>query len=59
MSGYSVFPVEGLPELCEDDDLAALITERVELEDGDVVVVSQKAVSKVEGARHRGATDIQ
>ena len=49
MSGYSVFPVEGLPELREDDDLAALITERVELEDGDVVVVSQKAVSKIEG----------
>jgi len=44
-----IFPVEGVPEIREGDDLAALITERVELEDGDVLVVSQKAVSKVEG----------
>jgi coenzyme F420-0:L-glutamate ligase / coenzyme F420-1:gamma-L-glutamate ligase len=49
VSGYSVFPVTGIPELREGDDLAALILERVELEDGDVVVVAQKAVSKVEG----------
>jgi coenzyme F420-0:L-glutamate ligase / coenzyme F420-1:gamma-L-glutamate ligase len=49
VSGFSVAPVEGLPELAEGDDLAALIAERTELEDGDVVVVAQKAVSKVEG----------
>jgi coenzyme F420-0:L-glutamate ligase/coenzyme F420-1:gamma-L-glutamate ligase len=49
LSGFSVAPVEGLPELREGDDLAALIAERVELLDGDVVVVAQKAVSKVEG----------
>jgi coenzyme F420-0:L-glutamate ligase/coenzyme F420-1:gamma-L-glutamate ligase len=47
--GFSVAPVEGLPELREGDDLAALIAERMELSDGDVVVVAQKAVSKVEG----------
>ena len=47
--GFSVTPVEGLPELREGDDLAVLIAERTELEDGDVVVVAQKAVSKVEG----------
>jgi coenzyme F420-0:L-glutamate ligase/coenzyme F420-1:gamma-L-glutamate ligase len=47
--GFSVTPVEGLPELREGDDLAALIAELVELADGDVVVVAQKAVSKVEG----------
>jgi coenzyme F420-0:L-glutamate ligase/coenzyme F420-1:gamma-L-glutamate ligase len=47
--GFTVTPVEGLPELREGDDLAALIVERTELEDGDVVVVAQKAVSKVEG----------
>jgi coenzyme F420-0:L-glutamate ligase / coenzyme F420-1:gamma-L-glutamate ligase len=45
----SVYPVEGLPELGEGDDLAALIAERTTLEDGDVVVIAQKAVSKVEG----------
>ncbi|MGZ4339654.1 MAG: coenzyme F420-0:L-glutamate ligase [Gaiellaceae bacterium] len=47
--GFTVSPVEGLPELREGDDLAALIAERTELADGDVVVVAQKAVSKVEG----------
>jgi len=47
--GFSVTPVEGLPELREGDELAALVAERTELEDGDVVVVAQKAVSKVEG----------
>jgi coenzyme F420-0:L-glutamate ligase/coenzyme F420-1:gamma-L-glutamate ligase len=49
VSGYSVLPVTGIPELRAGDDLAALIVERVELEDGDVVVVAQKAVSKIEG----------
>jgi coenzyme F420-0:L-glutamate ligase / coenzyme F420-1:gamma-L-glutamate ligase len=48
-SGFTVTPVEGLPELQEEDDLAALIAERTELTDGDVVVVAQKAVSKIEG----------
>jgi coenzyme F420-0:L-glutamate ligase/coenzyme F420-1:gamma-L-glutamate ligase len=48
-AAFSVSPVEGLPELREGDDLAALIAERVDLRDGDVVVVAQKAVSKVEG----------
>jgi len=47
--GFSVTPVEGLPELQEGDDLAALILESVGLTDGDVVVVAQKAISKVEG----------
>jgi coenzyme F420-0:L-glutamate ligase/coenzyme F420-1:gamma-L-glutamate ligase len=47
--GFSVTPVEGLPELREGDDLAGLIAERAELADGDVVVIAQKAVSKIEG----------
>ena len=47
--GFTVSPVEGLPELREGDDLAALIAERAVLADGDVVVVAQKAVSKIEG----------
>ena len=41
--------MEGLPEIVEGDDLGALIADRVELQPGDVVVVSQKAVSKAEG----------
>ncbi|HUK93794.1 MAG TPA: coenzyme F420-0:L-glutamate ligase [Gaiellaceae bacterium] len=44
-----IHPVEGLPEIREGDDLAALIAERAELRDHDVVVVAQKAVSKAEG----------
>ncbi|HKU56648.1 MAG TPA: coenzyme F420-0:L-glutamate ligase [Gaiellaceae bacterium] len=47
--GFTVAPVEGLPELREGDDLAALVAERTSLEDGDVVVIAQKAVSKIEG----------
>lgn len=49
MTGFSVFPLNGIPELVEGDDLAAMILERAELEDADVVVVAQKAISKVEG----------
>ena len=45
----SIAPVEGLPEIREGDDLGALIAALAELEDGDVVVVAQKVVSKAEG----------
>ena len=45
----SIRPVEGLPEIGEGDDLAALIAERAEVADGDVLVVAQKVVSKAEG----------
>jgi coenzyme F420-0:L-glutamate ligase / coenzyme F420-1:gamma-L-glutamate ligase len=45
----NVLPVTGLPEIREGDDLGAMIAERCELEDGDVLVVAQKAVSKAEG----------
>ena len=49
MSELRILPVDGLPEIAEGDDLGALIAGRVELDEGDVVVVSQKAVSKAEG----------
>lgn len=44
-----VFPVEGMPEVHEGDKLGELIAARTELQDGDVVVISQKVVSKAEG----------
>ena len=44
-----VLPVEGLPEVHEGDDLAAMIAGAIELRDGDVVCVAQKVVSKAEG----------
>jgi coenzyme F420-0:L-glutamate ligase/coenzyme F420-1:gamma-L-glutamate ligase len=45
----SVLPVHGLPEIEPGADLAAMIAGRVRLEDGDVVVVTSKIVSKAEG----------
>lgn len=47
--GLRVLPVLGLPEVRAGDDLAALVSGAVALEDGDVLVVAQKAVSKAEG----------
>lgn len=47
--GYCVLPVRGLPELRPGDDLAALLAGACDLQDGDVLVVTSKAVSKVEG----------
>jgi coenzyme F420-0:L-glutamate ligase / coenzyme F420-1:gamma-L-glutamate ligase len=48
-----ILPLRGLPELEEGDDFAALIAAAAQsiggLAPGDVVVVAQKAVSKVEG----------
>jgi coenzyme F420-0:L-glutamate ligase / coenzyme F420-1:gamma-L-glutamate ligase len=49
MTGISVLPLGGIPEVREGDDLAALIAEVAEFEDGDVLVVAQKVVSKAEG----------
>jgi coenzyme F420-0:L-glutamate ligase/coenzyme F420-1:gamma-L-glutamate ligase len=42
-------PLAGLPELTEGDDLGALIASTGSPTDEEIVVVSQKAVSKVEG----------
>ena len=44
-----VRPVLGMGELRPGDDLAAAIAEHASLQDGDVVVVTSKVVSKVEG----------
>jgi coenzyme F420-0:L-glutamate ligase / coenzyme F420-1:gamma-L-glutamate ligase len=44
-----VVPLTGMPEVEEGDDLAALVAGAAELEDGDVVVLAQKVVSKAEG----------
>jgi coenzyme F420-0:L-glutamate ligase/coenzyme F420-1:gamma-L-glutamate ligase len=46
----TVRPVRGLPEFAPDDDLAAAIADaEPDLRDGDVLVVTSKVVSKVEG----------
>lgn len=49
MSGLRILPLGGLPEVEAGADLGALVTGAVELEEGDVVVLAQKVVSKAEG----------
>jgi coenzyme F420-0:L-glutamate ligase/coenzyme F420-1:gamma-L-glutamate ligase len=53
MSEVRVIPLPGIPEVAPGDDLAGLLGAAVEcmggLEEGDVVVVAQKVVSKAEG----------
>ena len=53
-----VIGVVGLPEVRPGDDLAALIAQRLELEDGDIVIVAQKVVSKAEG-RIRNLAEVE
>jgi coenzyme F420-0:L-glutamate ligase/coenzyme F420-1:gamma-L-glutamate ligase len=45
----SIIPVAGFPEVQPGDHLATLIAAHADLVDGDVVVVTQKIVSKAEG----------
>ena len=53
-----ILPVEGIPEVQAGDDLASLIaTAAPDLRDGDVLVVTQKVVSKAEGAMVQVDTD--
>jgi coenzyme F420-0:L-glutamate ligase / coenzyme F420-1:gamma-L-glutamate ligase len=48
-----IAPLEGLPEIAKGDALGRLIADRAEVLDDDVVVVSQKVVSKAEGRVRR------
>ncbi len=45
-----IMPVEGIPEINAGDDIADLIMASFDLHDGDVLVVTQKIVSKSENA---------
>ena len=54
MKQIEVIPVSGLPEVKAGDDLARLIFDslgrsRIAINDGDILVVKQKIVSKSEG----------
>jgi coenzyme F420-0:L-glutamate ligase/coenzyme F420-1:gamma-L-glutamate ligase len=50
MAGFQAWAVEGIPEIVAGDDLPAIIADAVgALEDGDIVVVTSKVVSKAEG----------
>ena len=48
MNGLQILPVHGVGEIRPGDDLGALLAEAAELDDGDVLVVTQKVVSKAE-----------
>jgi len=50
MSSLEIFGVHGIGEITRGADLAALIAEATELRTNDVIVVTQKVVSKAEGA---------
>ena len=50
----SIFGVQGLPEICEGDDLAKLVVDALflrntSLQNGDIVIITSKVVSKSEG----------
>ena len=53
MGEVRIVPLTGIPEVAPGDDLGALLGDAVDraggLEEGDVLVVAQKAVSKAEG----------
>jgi coenzyme F420-0:L-glutamate ligase/coenzyme F420-1:gamma-L-glutamate ligase len=54
VAGILLYPLSGIPEVKSGDNLAALVlaairTNGIRLQDGDVLVVTQKIVSKAEG----------
>ncbi|MGW6916969.1 coenzyme F420-0:L-glutamate ligase [Kitasatospora sp. NPDC054939] len=51
----SILPVPGLPEIGADSDLAELIAKSGTYEDGDILLVTSKVVSKAEGRVLRAA----
>ncbi|GAA1406902.1 coenzyme F420-0:L-glutamate ligase [Kitasatospora putterlickiae] len=46
---FQVLPVDGLPEIDADCDLAGLIAKAAEYQDGDILLITSKVVSKAEG----------
>jgi coenzyme F420-0:L-glutamate ligase / coenzyme F420-1:gamma-L-glutamate ligase len=53
MDELRAFGVSGLPEITEGMSIGAEVASRAELRDGDLVVISQKIVSKAEGRIER------
>jgi coenzyme F420-0:L-glutamate ligase/coenzyme F420-1:gamma-L-glutamate ligase len=49
VTAYYVTAVPGIPEVEAGTDLAAVVAERADLRDGDIVVLTSKVVSKAEG----------
>jgi len=55
MNAISIIPIPGIPQIHPGDDLTALLLKAIDnahigVENGDVIVICQKVVSKAEGA---------
>lgn len=48
-AALTIIPVEGLPEIEPGHDIAALVADLIDVDDGDIVVITSKIVSKAEG----------
>ncbi|MCY4094210.1 MAG: coenzyme F420-0:L-glutamate ligase [Gammaproteobacteria bacterium] len=51
---FEILPIEGLPLFDEGDDLPSVVLnaiakQQIELQDGDILAIAQKVISKVEG----------
>ena len=51
---FEILPIEGLPLFNEGDDLTSIVLNQleqleIELQDGDILAIAQKVISKVEG----------
>ena len=57
MTGLQIFPIVGLPEFAPGDDLAGILAAEDDLQQGDVLIVTQKVVSKAEGRLETIDTD--
>lgn len=49
MTSLQIFPITGIGEITPGDDLAGILADSIEMHDNDVLVVTQKVVSKAEG----------
>lgn len=56
-SRLEVSAPDGLPEITTDSDLAALLTAAIDLDDGDIVVITSKVISKSEGRVRTGSRE--
>jgi len=55
MTAFTVAAVEGIGEISEGADLTAIVANAAELQNGDIVVVTSKVISKAEGRVRPGA----
>ena len=44
-----IIPAQGIPLIKKNDDLSKIISDRIELKEGDIVVICETIVSKAQG----------